>query len=265
MQALNRDDLFRKGNKSVMAEISVQLYSVRRQLAVDYEGVIRQIAAMGYDAVETAEVYGEGAAWARALFDSVGLRVSSCHLSLLGSADDRARALDNAATLGARYVVVPYIPPDQFGSIDQVVGHCARINAALPDVTARGMSLLYHNHAWEFTATAALGDRTPLAIMLEHLDSRVGFEIDVYWAQHAGVNPAEAVASLGERAPILHMKDGRPGTSQPMLAAGDGEVDLVAVARAGAGAAWWIAELDEHDGDMLAALARSAAYLKSLG
>jgi sugar phosphate isomerase/epimerase len=247
----------------ILAEISVQLYSVRRQLAEDYDGVIRRIATMGYDAVETAGMYGAGAAQARALFDSVGLRVSSCHLPLLGSADERAQALDDALALGARYAVVPYIPPDQFGSVEQVIGHCTRINDALTDVEARGMTLLYHNHAWEFTTSAALDDRTPMAIMLDHLDPRVGFEIDVYWAQHAGVNPAGVVASLGDRAPLLHMKDGKPGTSQPMLAAGDGDVDLAAVARAGS-AAWWIAELDEHDGDMLLALERSAAYLKSL-
>ena len=37
-----------------MKNISVQLYSVREMLAVDFAGTVRKIAAMGYQGVETA-------------------------------------------------------------------------------------------------------------------------------------------------------------------------------------------------------------------
>jgi sugar phosphate isomerase/epimerase len=246
-----------------MPQVAVQLYTVRDALAADYEGVIRQIAGMGYDGVEMAGMYGAGVNEARALCDSLGLQVPSAHLRLIDDAESRTASLDDAATLGARYAVVPYIPPNQFGSVEQVLGHCERINAALPDVTARGMRLLYHNHAWEFEASAALDGRTPMAIMLENLDEAVGFEVDVFWAAHAGVDPVEVVRSLGDRAPLLHMKDGVPGDDSTMLAAGDGKVDLQAIAGI-ARADWLICELDRHDGDMLQAVAKSAAYLKTL-
>ncbi len=246
-----------------MPQIALQLYTVRDALAHDYQGIIRQIAGMGYDGVEAAGMYGESVQSARALFDSLNLTVPSAHLRVIDDADSRKQALDDAAVLGARYAVVPFIPPDQFGSVEQVAGHCDRINAALADVSARGMRLLYHNHAWEFTATANLGERTPFEIMLEQLDPAVGFEIDTYWVQHAGMNPSAVIAQLGERAPLLHMKDGNPGTDEAMMAVGDGQVDFVGIMRA-AQADWWIVELDHHDGDMLEAVAKSAGYLKSL-
>ncbi|MBL8131062.1 MAG: TIM barrel protein [Anaerolineae bacterium] len=246
-----------------MAKIAVQLYTVREALQSDYDGVIRQIAAMGYDGVEAAGMYGAGAKQARALYDSLGLSAPSAHLRLIDDAASRAQALDDAAALGCAFAVVPYIPPEQFASVEQVAGHCDRLNAALPDVQARGMRLLYHNHWWEFTASPALDGRTPFDLMLERLDPAVGFEIDTYWVQHAGVDPAAVIAGLGERAPLLHMKDGHPGTDQAMLAVGDGAMHfqpIIAASRA----EWWIAELDRHDGDMLTAVRRSAAYLKSL-
>lgn len=245
-----------------MAKIAVQLYSVREELKLDFEGVIRQIAAMGYDGVETARMYGEGAKQARALFDSLGLQVPCGHFGLLDP-EERAQSLDDAAVLGCKYVAVPFIPPDQFASVDQILGHCDQINAALVNVKARGMGLLYHNHAWEFTAKPELGMRTPFEIMRDHLDPSIGFEIDTYWVQHAGVNPEVIIAQLGDRAPVVHMKDGHPGTDQAMYAVGDGVMDFPAITRA-AKAGWWVTELDRHDGDMLTAVQRSVTYLKSL-
>ncbi|MBK8024340.1 MAG: sugar phosphate isomerase/epimerase [Chloroflexi bacterium] len=246
-----------------MAKIAVQLYTVREALKGDYEGVIRQIAAMGYDGVEPAGMYGAGPREARALFDSLGLAVPSAHLGLLDDAAGRAQALDNAAILGCQYAVVPFIPAEQFATVDLVIEQCNRLNAALPDVKAHGMQLLYHNHWWEFTVKPELGGRTAIDVMKEHLDPAIGFEVDTYWAQHAGLDPAAVVAQLGDRAPLLHMKDGHPGTDQAMLAVGDGVVDFKAIVSAST-AGWWISELDRHDGDMLTAIRRSAAYLKTL-
>lgn len=246
-----------------MAKIAVQLYTVREALGADYEGVIRQIAGMGYDGVEPAGMYGASAQSAAELFQSLGLEVPSAHMRLIDDADTRARSLDDAATLGCKYVIVPFIPPDQFGTVEQVEAHCERLNNALTAVDAYSMKLLYHNHWWEFTATEALGHRTPFDIFLEQLDPRIGFEIDTYWVQHAGVNVSAIVSQLGDRCPVIHVKDGYPGTDKAMVGVGDGVMDFPAILSASK-AEWWIAELDRCDGDMLDAVQRSAAYLKTL-
>lgn len=246
-----------------MAKIAVQLYSVRDQLSVDYEGIVRQIAGMGYDGVEPAGMFGMGVRWAANLFESLSLAVPSAHMRLLDDAESRGRSLDDAAELGCKYVAVPYIPPDQFGSVDQVEAHCERMNNALNAVDAYSMKLLYHNHWWEFTPSDAFGGKRPFDIMKEKLDPRVGFEIDTYWVQHAGQDVAAIIAELGDRAPVIHAKDGHPGTDQAMIAVGDGDMNFTAI-KAASKAEWWVVELDRCDSDMLTAVQRSVAYLKQL-
>ena len=54
--------------------IALQLYTVRDQLARDFEGTIRRVAEIGYAGVETAHFpEGVSPAAAKALFDELGL------------------------------------------------------------------------------------------------------------------------------------------------------------------------------------------------
>jgi sugar phosphate isomerase/epimerase len=102
--------------------------------------------------------------------------------------------------------------------------------------------------------------------MLDYLDKSVLFELDVYWVTTAGANPAAIVKELGQRAPLLHIKDGPCVKGQPMTAVGDGKVDVAAVAQASAATAkWMIVELDSCATDMLAAVKKSYGYLVGKG
>jgi len=96
----------------------------------------------------------------------------------------------------------------------------------------------------------------------------VFFEVDVYWVQTAGQNPAEIVRRLGARAPLLHIKDGPCQIESPMTALGEGVVDLPEVVAAGAGSTeWLVVELDRCATDMIEAVRKSYHYLigKGLG
>ena len=44
--------------------------------------------------------------------------------------------------------------------------------------------------------------------LFDALDPDVIAEVDIYWAKVGGVDPAALVAELGERAALLHVKDG---------------------------------------------------------
>ena len=244
----------------MVAQLGLQLYSLREVLAGDYEGVLRQVAAMGYAGVETAGNYGESVAWAKGLFQSLNLQVPSAHMPLLND-DTLEESMRAAVALGCRYVVVPFIPPDQFNSIEQVQGHCARINMAAVVALSHGLRVLYHNHAWEFTAKEELGGVRPYDLMREYLTSAIGFELDTYWIAHAGGDPAAVITELGNRAPIIHVKDGFPGTDAAMTAVGDGTLNFKEILKDST-AEWFIVELDRCDSDMLEAVRKSAAYFQ---
>jgi sugar phosphate isomerase/epimerase len=244
------------------APIALQLYSVRDSLAKDFLGVTTQIAGMGYAGVETAGVYGASPASAHRLFDSLGLKVCSAHVPLpLG--DKQNEVLDTLAALECRNLVLGGTPRD-LRTADQVRRACDSFNAAQAVAAEHGLTFALHNHWWEFEKID--DGRTVLQALLDHLDPRVHLEVDVYWAQTGGADPAALVRALGRRAPLLHLKDGPCVVGEPMVAVGEGKLDFAAIVQAGAGTTeWLIVELDECASDMLQAVHASYRYLTEKG
>ena len=240
--------------------IGVQLYTVRDALAQDYEGVIRKIAGYGYQGVEPAGFPGTKPQAAADLFKSLGLQVPSIHSGLpLG--DKRDEVMDVAKLLGVKYLVCPFIPAEEFKTVDSTIAQCKRLNEANAVIRDAGMTLVYHNHSWEYEP---LGETYPYKLMLEHLDPTIGFEVDTYWVTVGGQDVVSVINELGARVPLLHIKDG-PGTKDdPMLAVGEGIMDFPAVLEAGKTAEWLIVELDRCATDMLEAVEKSYVNLERL-
>jgi sugar phosphate isomerase/epimerase len=90
--------------------------------------------------------------------------------------------------------------------------------------------------------------------------------VDIYWAQVGGSDPVQIVAELGSRACLLHVKDGPADVPKsPMVAVGDGVVDVPGVLAAAPGARWHIVELDRCATDIFEAVERSYDFLVGNG
>ena len=63
--------------------IALQLYSVRDDMAADFEGTLKKVKELGYDGVEFAGLYGKTAAEVKALCEEIGLTPISAHVPLL--------------------------------------------------------------------------------------------------------------------------------------------------------------------------------------
>jgi sugar phosphate isomerase/epimerase len=241
--------------------IAVQTYSVREHLATDFEGTIRRIAAMGYGALETTfEIPGTTWSKAASLFRELNLRVPAAHTPLpLGK--NQGPVLDYARQMDLSYLVAMHGPND-FKRIDQIRRICDEYNQAAAVAAQHSLGLAYHNHWWEFQMVEG---RLAFDVMLEHLDPAVGFEIDTYWVQTAGHDPAAVLQRLGSRAPLLHIKDGPATVEAPMVAVGQGVMDFHGIVAAASGAQWLIVELDRCATDMLAAVEKSYLYLVQEG
>ena len=242
--------------------LSVQLYSLREEAKAGIAPVIERLGRIGYAAVEPAG-FGDltPEAFARCLA-AAGMVVSSCHVALPKPGEANA-VLDQQQALGNSLVVVPFLRPERFAdaaSIDKAAGHLNAFNEA---VRSRGMRLGYHNHWWEFQQRVE--GETAHARLFRALDSDVFAEIDTYWAQVGGADPAQVVTTLGERAPLLHIKDGpADDPAAAMTAVGDGVIDVAAIARASR-AVWHVVELDRCATDMFEAVERSHSYMTSNG
>lgn len=245
------------------APISLQLYTLREQAAKDYAGTIRKVAEMGYIGVEPAGYPGTTVEAAAKLFKELGLKVGSAHLGLPVSPDKQS-PIDQAGILGAKYIVSGKGPKD-FETLDLVKASCEQFNEAAANAKAAGFCFGIHNHWWEFSPLAQTG-KPVYQHMLEHLSPDVTFQVDTYWVQTGGCDPATVVAELGNRCPLLHIKDGPCDRDRAMQAVGQGKVDFPAIVAAARGTTeWMIVELDRCDTDMVEAVEQSYRYLVGQG
>ncbi len=238
--------------------IALQLYTVREALAQDFAGVMKKVVGIGYVGVEPIfDLPGTTTTEAAKLFQKLGLEVPSAHTPL-PVGEDTNRVLDFMAALGCQRIVSGK-GPDSFETMNLIEQTCDLFNQAHAVAAENGLKFGIHNHWWEFLQVEG---RYVYQVMLEHLDPGVFFELDTYWIETAGLDPAKVVKELGPCAPLLHLKDGPAVKGEPHVAVGDGVLDFPAIVQAAEGTAeWLIVELDHCATDMLEAVERSYQYL----
>lgn len=242
--------------------IGLQIYSLREDLAQDFQGVMKKVADTGYAGVEPIfNIPGTTLPEAIKTIKELGFEVPSAHVPLpLG--ENKQATLDYLAAFDCKRFF-PSTPRDKFGTVDEIKQVCDQFNEAQAVAAANGVTLGVHNHWWEFQQ---VDDKLAYHVMLEHLDPAILFELDTYWIKTAGLDPADVVKEFGARAPLLHIKDGPAVTDAPMLAVGDGVIDVPSIVQAAAGTAeWLIVELDRCATDMMEAVAKSYRYLVEKG
>ena len=242
--------------------LALQLYTVRDMLDHDFEGTVRRVADIGYAGVEPYGGMTSKLNEAAELFTELQLEVFNSHIPFPDDANKDA-VLAIAQAFGLKRVVIAFLPPAEFETIDAIQRSCESLNRASQFAQANGLQLGYHNHWWEFKE---LNGKSTLDLMLSELDDEVFFEIDTYWVQVGGIDAAEVLSAVGARAPLVHLKDGSLDKDDAQVAVGSGKMAMPEVVAASADTAdWYVVELDHCDGDMLQAVQDSYAYLTRNG
>jgi hypothetical protein len=70
------------GHRVPRHQISIQLYTLRNQLAIDLEGTLQVLGELGYPRVEHAGFVGRTATEFQAALDAAGLRATSGHVPI---------------------------------------------------------------------------------------------------------------------------------------------------------------------------------------
>lgn len=239
-------------------EISVQLYSVRDAVAADLSATLDRLAALGLHKVELYGFVDEAERYAAALA-AAGLAAPSAHAPLLSMADP-ARALAAATQCGVTTVIDPFFDPDSWKTKAGIASIADRLNALSATAAGYGVSVGYHNHAFELRSS--IGGESALERLAHLLDPAVVLEVDTFWAEVGG-EPAPALLDrLGERVRFIHVKDG-PLTEvdEDQLPAGAGAMDVPAVLDA-APRALRVIEFDGYRGDPFEGIAASLAFLR---
>lgn len=204
------------GHRRVPPErISIQLYTLRNLLAIDFEGTLAALAEIGYRRVETAGLAGRTAAEFKAALDAVGIWASSNHVGIPQPFDAAAwsTSLANARVLESRYVVHPAFGIN-FGTGVVVrdratwAAFARDLNEAGRMARAAGLRLGYHNHNWEFFRLTDDPSRTAFDVLIEETDPRlVHFELDLFWVVRGARDPVDLLRRLRGRVRQFHVKD----------------------------------------------------------
>jgi sugar phosphate isomerase/epimerase len=243
--------------------IGLQLYSLREAFAEDFEGTIRQVAEIGFVGIEPWGGLMTDIAAKKKVYDDLGLTVTSVHYQL-PVGENKNKVLDEMAQLDCTDVILPFINPEHFTSEDGIKTVADLLNEANEVGQANGLTIHYHNHDFEYRS---LNGRPAYKYLVEQVDPAVKFQLDTYWIQVAGLDPAAVVKEMGGRSPFLHIKDGPADSREAdMTALGTGAMDIPAIIAAGGDNTQWVfVELDRCATDMMTAVRESYAYLTSNG
>ena len=246
--------------------IAAQLYTIRNQLQDPsrLSGILGRLREIGYRAVEvaglgptTVERFGEELARAE-------LVACAVHASLERLTADLDAVAAECRAWGSAYVVIPSLPPD-YRSSAGVMRFASEAAELAGRLQSYGMKLAYHNHSFELQRWDG---RTGLeAIFAEAPPPALWAELDTYWLQYGGANPASWIRRLGDRAALVHLKDMAVLDGRPVQAeVGEGNLDWVEILSAcrEAGAEWLIVEQDESRRDPMESLAISYRNLAEL-
>lgn len=241
--------------------LSVQLYTVREAAAEDLTGTMQRLADIGFELVEP---YGfTGFADLGAALQASGLRAPTTHQGFLTASEaEQNEIFAAAAALGMERVIDPHYPAENWATAEQIADTAARLNAAAGVAAAHGLTVGYHNHAFELESR--IDGRAALEVLAEQLDPVVGLEVDAYWAAVGGEEPVGLLQRLGDQVVAVHVKDG-PGTKDNLdqVAVGSGSQPIAEILAASPNALHVI-ELDDSRGDRFQAVADSFAFLSGI-
>lgn len=249
-------------HRSRLNRIGLQLYTVRKAMQADVEGTIARVAATGYQEVEFAGYFGKSPTEIRAMLDRHGLSAPAVHVGSIAP-DQWPTSLEAAATIGHRYVVVPWIPAEERATLDGWKRVAENYNRIAAEARAAGLQFAYHNHDFEFVPVEG---RIPFDVLLENTDPQlVQLEIDLYWITKGGQDPLRYFQRWPGRVPLVHVKDSAGPPGHRMVDVGAGKINFkkIFARREQAGIRHAFVEHDEPP-DPFASIRASYEYLKRL-
>lgn len=197
--------------RSLGLPIGIQLYTVADELDKDFAGTMRQLAAAGYEDVELAGFHDHSAAALRDMFKAAHLQCRSAHFGIEELDQGLSKVLDDAHTLGLKYIVCAMPRFSDFAAItvDEWKWNADFCNRVGARVAAAGLTFAYHNHNLEFRKVDAT---TGFDLLIKHSDPRVvKFQLDCGWVATSGLDPADTITRYADRVRLLHLKDLKRG------------------------------------------------------
>ncbi len=247
--------------------VALQVYSVREDAEADFVKVMQDVKEMGYDGVELAGLYGHKPEEIRDILKNIGLIPISAHVPYQEIIENIEETIHKYTIIGCKFVAIPYLlEQDRYGS-KSYEAFLKNIPAIAEACKKDDITLLYHNHDFEFKKTNE-GKYVLDDLYQTFSKSQLQVELDTCWTKIAGEEPVAYMKKYAGRLPIVHLKDYSNSDPVEFCAVGHGLQDIPSILeQAVLGESQWvIVEQDSHTKYSAMEDARiSREYLKGLG
>jgi sugar phosphate isomerase/epimerase len=248
-----------------LSQVAAQLYTLRDYLKTpaDIARTLKKVAGIGYQAVQVSGMGPIPEAELNAMLKSEGLICCATHEDGDEIRKTPAKVVERLRKLNCAYTAYPWpagIDWTKPSDVEQLVADLDKAGAVLREA---GQVLTYHNHAIELIP---FGGATALDYIYAKSDARnLQGEIDTYWIQYGGGDPAAWCRKLKGRLPLLHLKDYAFTTQDKPAFAEIGRGNLnwpeIIAAAEESGCQWFIVEQDTCPGDPFDSLKISFDYI----
>jgi sugar phosphate isomerase/epimerase len=249
--------------------IAAQLYTVRdfTKTPADVAETFRKLHAMGYRAVQVSGMGPIDPAELKKIADTYEMQICATHISFERMCRETQAVVDEHRLWGCKYAGVGSMPGEYRDSKEGYIRFAKEASVTARKLADQGLGFVYHNHAFEFLKFDGI---TGLELLYSESEKDVFHaEIDTYWVQAGGGDPADWIRRLKGRMDIIHLKDmvideeGR----QIMAEVGEGNLNWPAILEAcrEIGIRWYIVEQDVCRRDPFESLQISLRNLQGMG
>lgn len=223
---------------------------------------LKELAGLGYEAVQVSALGPIDPAELRAICDGEGLQIVATHIRYDDICQSPQKVIEEHGTLGCTHVGIGSMPAE---FRQDMARFAAEASVAARPLIEAGLTFSYHNHSFEMEH---FDGKPGLQILAEESDPEVlSFEVDVYWIQHGGGNPAAWLRRLKDRMYIVHLKDmAMDGSEQLFAEVGEGNLEWPEILQAcrEAEIEWYLVEQDACQREPMESLGISLKNLRAM-
>ncbi len=250
-----------------MAGIAAQMYTARQfcQTAEGLADSLRKVKDIGYEAVQLSGHGPISADEIKAILDEVGVKVVATHTAFDRLRDETDAVIAEHKLWGCDFVAIGGLP-QEYRNRDGYYAFAKEATEVAKKLKAGGLTFGYHNHSFELEK---FDGKTALEILYSESDPQLfTSEIDTYWIQHGGGDPAKWIRDMKGRIDVIHFKDMTVIDNKPIFAEiGEGNLNWPSIIAAcqEVGVKWYVVEQDICQRDPFESLAISLKNMRSMG